>query len=188
MAALAARDLDVITNCSLISEGFDAPAVGALLVLRPTQSLGLHLQMIGRALRPAPGKEKAIILDHAGNVFRHGLPDQDRVWSLTAARRKGAGKEDAPVKLCPECSAVVPAGVRQCPTCGFEFAGREITDVPGELVEMAFDPAALATMPYKQAIGWAGRNREKLRRVQMARGYKRGWLHYVMLEPMSAAP
>jgi superfamily II DNA or RNA helicase len=110
MAGLAAGELAVVTNCALISEAFDAPAVGALSIMRPTQSLGLHLQMIGRALRPSPGKDKAIILDHAGNVFRHGLPDQDRIWSLAAAKRKPPGRHDAPVKRCPECRAIIPAG------------------------------------------------------------------------------
>jgi DNA repair protein RadD len=187
MAALAAGEINVITNCSLISEGFDAPAVGALLIMRPTQSLALHLQMIGRALRTAPGKDRAIILDHAGNVFRHGLPDQDRVWSLDAAKRKAPGEREAPVKTCPECSAVVAAGAGSCPNLGFQFAGREIEHVDGALVEVTTDPAQLAAMTYRQAISWAGPDRTRLRHVAWVRGYKAGWVYHRLIELQGGA-
>lgn len=64
-------DLDIITNCYSFTEGVEVPVLGAVLLLRPRQSVALYLQMCGRALRPAPGKERALILDHAGNVWRH---------------------------------------------------------------------------------------------------------------------
>jgi superfamily II DNA or RNA helicase len=88
IARLGAGGLDVRTNCGLISEGVDVPVLGAAILLRPTHSLALFLQMVGRALRSAPGMARAIILDHAGNVFRHGLPDVPRRWSLDGKPRK----------------------------------------------------------------------------------------------------
>ena len=71
IAGLGKGDPQVITNCSMISEGLDVPSIGAAILIRPTKSLALYLQQVGRALRPAPGKERALILDFAGNVARH---------------------------------------------------------------------------------------------------------------------
>jgi superfamily II DNA or RNA helicase len=88
IAALGSGELDVLTNCGIISEGIDVPIVGAAILLRPTRSLALYLQMVGRVLRPAPGKTRAIILDHAGNFWEHGLPDDPRHWSLEGQSKK----------------------------------------------------------------------------------------------------
>ncbi len=79
---LADGSLDVVTSCALISEGLDVPDVGAAILLRPTQSLTLYLQQIGRALRPKADGRPAVILDHAGNALRHGDPTAPRRWSL----------------------------------------------------------------------------------------------------------
>lgn len=77
-----------LSNCGIISEGFDVPGIEAIQVLRPTASLSLYLQMLGRSLRPAPGKEKAIILDHTTNWLTHGLPCDERTWSLDGVEHK----------------------------------------------------------------------------------------------------
>jgi superfamily II DNA or RNA helicase len=187
MAALANGDIEIITNCGLISEGFDAPAVGAVLLMRPTKSLGLYLQMVGRALRPGDGK-KAIILDHAGNVHRRGLPNQERPWSLTTTRRKAGKAAAAPVKQCPECYALVPAAAQLCSECLYRFPGREIEALAGDLVEVKVEPAALSRMTYREALASAGRDRDRLRRVQIARNYKKGWIHRRILELPEASP
>ena len=70
VAGLGNGEVDIIFNVGLFTEGLDVPALAGVLLLRPTKSLGLYLQMCGRALRVAPGKERAVILDHAGNCFR----------------------------------------------------------------------------------------------------------------------
>lgn len=80
--------LNVLTSCDIVSEGTDIPVVMAAILLRPTASMGLYLQQVGRALRPAPGKTRAVILDHVGNCLRHGLPDEDREWSLAGVVRR----------------------------------------------------------------------------------------------------
>lgn len=72
----------VLTNCGIISEGFDVPTIEAIQCVRPTKSLILWLQMLGRSLRPSPGKDHAIIIDHTQNWIFHGLPDEERAWSL----------------------------------------------------------------------------------------------------------
>lgn len=119
--------IQIMSNVDLFGEGFDVPATVYCGLARPTKSLGLHLQQVGRALRPSPGKDRAIICDHAGNALRPGLglPDDDREWSLKgrAGRAKGGGAPDdsIPVHQCMECYRVVPSSVRICPGCQTEF-------------------------------------------------------------------
>ena len=75
-------EIKVISNCALFDEGLDIPALELVQIARPTQSLSRWLQMVGRALRTAPNKEYAIILDHTNNWSLHGLPTRPRAWSL----------------------------------------------------------------------------------------------------------
>jgi superfamily II DNA or RNA helicase len=82
VARFAAGELQVLVTVDVVSEGFDCPGAAVAILLRPTQSEGLYLQQVGRVLRPAPGKAAAIILDHVGNVHRHGFPDDHRDWTL----------------------------------------------------------------------------------------------------------
>lgn len=130
----------VLCGVELFVEGLDVPGVEAVIMLRPTQSLIVHLQAIGRALRPHPGKETALILDHVGNSMRHGLPDDEREWSLRGKQereKKSKSEEEVTVKQCPICFAIHrPAP--QCPYCGHSYGpgGREIQQQDGELVEL----------------------------------------------------
>ncbi len=82
MTAFREEKIRVLTNCALFDEGLDIPGLDGVILARPTASLGRYLQMVGRALRPSPDKPHATIIDLAGNWQRHGLPDDDRVWSL----------------------------------------------------------------------------------------------------------
>ena len=140
----------LLSNVDLFGEGFDLSAIAqrdvtidCVLQMRPTQSLALHLQQVGRALRPQPGKV-AIMLDHAGNTHRHGLPDDDREWSLAGQERKGRGKADndnepPPPITCGGCFGQIrrPAP-HACPFCGFSLVAeaKEITVADGELQEL----------------------------------------------------
>lgn len=112
----------VISNVELFGEGFDVPGIECAILLRPTRSLTLYLQQIGRALRPSDGKGYATILDHAGNCQRHGLPDDDREWSLDGGRKAKAGSTETArrIRICPSCYA---ANSRQdiCSYCGFRY-------------------------------------------------------------------
>ena len=172
-----------LTSCELISEGTDIPAVSCAILLRPTQSLGLYLQQVGRALRPAPGKTQAIILDHVGNVIRHGLPDEHRDWSLDAeARKKRAKKDDEPkirTRQCPSCYAVhEPKPV--CPVCGHVYVseGRELDHVDGELRQITdADRDQIRRQRYSEQR--AARSLEDLIELGKRKGYKPGWAHAV---------
>lgn len=140
LSGLAAGAVRVLTSCELVSEGFDLPAVGAAILARPTASLGLYLQQVGRALRPHPDKPRAIICDHVGNVRRHGLAEEFREWSLEgSSERKKKQKQEPKLacRQCPSCYAVhAPAFV--CPECGYDY--RKNMESPetadGELVEI----------------------------------------------------
>ena len=138
VAAFAAGTIRVLVTVDVVSEGFDIPAASVAILLRPTQSLGLYLQQVGRVLRPAPGKDAAIILDHVGNVTRHGFPDDIRQWSLEHGAKRAGGNEQAPsVRTCSQCfAAFKPAPI--CPCCGFNCVPdtHEIRVVDGELVEV----------------------------------------------------
>lgn len=113
-------NIQAISNANLLTTGFDAPNIDALIMLRPTASAGLYLQMVGRALRTHPGKENALVLDYAGNVKRFGPIDTIDVTSGKS------GDGDAPVKTCPACREIIHASVRLCPDCGYEFPPPEI--------------------------------------------------------------
>lgn len=144
----AAGRIKVLTNVDLFGEGFDLSAIAqqdvtidAVIQARPTQSLALHLQQVGRALRPAPGKV-AVILDHAGNAMRHGFPDDDREWTLQG-REKGskAANDNAPPPpvICVKCfNAIKRPLPPACPHCGerLQAETKEIEVADGELKEM----------------------------------------------------
>lgn len=175
--AFADGHIQVITSVNLFCEGFDLAAqvdrdvtVEAVLLYRPTQSLALHLQQIGRALRKKP--EPAIILDLVGNLARLGLPDDDREWSLDGRQKKD---REVQVAQCPTCFAS-HAPARACPECGYEYPvlergageGRVLDEIEGELEEI--DLTAIREQR-KREQGQA-KSLEELVSLATARGYK----------------
>ena len=142
------REVLQIVNVDLFGEGFDLPALEVVSMARPTQSLGLFCQQFGRALRPLEGKDRAIIIDHVGNVTRHGLPDAVRLWSLDSVDKRRSGPNDViPVTVCPQCTGVYERLHKVCPYCGHyaEPAGRTAPEfVDGDLLEL--DAETLAAM------------------------------------------
>lgn len=163
----------ILSNAELFGEGFDVPAIEAAILLRPTKSLSLYLQQVGRALRPCDGKAQAIILDHAGNSLTHGLPDDDREWSLEdRPKRKGNEKNESPVRQCLKCFRVYrPA--KACPGCGHQapVQAREIEQRAGELVEVE----AGALKERRKAEERDCKTLADFERLGAARGYKPGW-------------
>ena len=163
--------IKMLTSCQLIGEGIDVPSVGGCILLRPTSSVSLHLQMIGRCLRPS-GDKVAVVLDHVGNTLRLGHHLEDRDWTLEGIAKRD--REAAPsVKVCPACFAAMPSQARQCVECGHEFQPehRELRQVDGELVEVA--------MRARRREQGNAQTLEALREVAQQRGYKRGWAERV---------
>jgi superfamily II DNA or RNA helicase len=178
---LSSGALQGLVSVDIVSEGFDLPCVSTAILLRPTASLSLHLQQIGRVLRPSPGKQRAVILDHVGNCRRHGLAEELRDWSLDGIRKRGKrGPQDdvADTRQCPECFAVHTPSP-QCPQClhVYEIKDRIPDVVDGELEELK---AREAIRGRKREQGTA-QTLEDLIRVGKSRGMKNpyGWAHNV---------
>jgi DNA repair protein RadD len=169
---------EVVTSCNLISEGTDIPAIGCAILLRPTMSLSLYLQQVGRALRLFEGKTESIILDHVGNVMRHGHPCDDREWSLEGTKKKKRTTDmETPVtiKECEYCYNVYYATLAACPSCGTVpvIKERQLEIVDGELEELK--RAELEEKKEKQREVGRARTLEELKKIEKERGYKSGW-------------
>jgi DNA repair protein RadD len=156
------------TNVSVARRGLDLPCLEVACVVRPTKSLVLWLQMIGRIRRPWPGKEGCTVIDHAGACDFHCMPDDEIDWSLDSERKIGDWLEErnadpkTPKKvLCPKCACMFTG--KRCPNCGFEFAEppqaeNTIEHADGILVERdGRDKPSLAEMQkaFNSAIGFA---------------------------------
>jgi superfamily II DNA or RNA helicase len=169
----------VLVSVDLISEGFDVPACDCAILLRPTASLSVYLQQVGRALRPSD--REAVILDCAGNSQTHGLPCDARPWSLQGIAPKSRSDLRAvAVRICPSCYGVHrPAAV--CPFCGHVHAvAREMPkEVQADLVEVDTRRAAAEAKSKRKEVGKA-RTLEELLQIAKDRGYKPGWAYAVM--------
>jgi superfamily II DNA or RNA helicase len=190
LAGLASGEIKVITNCGLISEGVDVPALGAVLMLRPTTSLALYLQQVGRALRPADGKTRAIVLDFAGNTGRHGLPDEPRAWSLYAKPRRQREKAAAsrPCR-CGACFALNRLGAHECLECRADLRTRkERAEVEMRLAEARRreQEDMLVLMRPRERILWAGADEGRLRHVARLNGFKARWVYFRLRELRAA--
>lgn len=202
---LAGGRLNVVTSCDVISEGVDVPVVAGAILLRRTLSLSLYLQQVGRALRPFPGKERAVILDHVGNRYLHGHVLDHREWSLDSVKRDPR-KSAAPVTTeCPQCYGVWPGRPGRCPNCRFDFRREERErqraefrqlegklqeehpDVDGELVHVAAQALRAGSHKDRQKRLWAeayrlaGREdaRERIAELGRLLGYKSRWADVV---------
>lgn len=181
LADLRAGELRVVTNCMILTEGFDLPDLSAAILARPTKSRGLWKQMVGRILRPAPGKFDALILDHANCRDAHGyVTEPDRI-SLKSGIENSRPR---PARMCPACRAKFAGSPKHCPACGAllrtpagerldeELAGLrddghvlvEDTGAPRAKKEPRRMPAWLAEKMYRDDLATA-----------KTRGYKPGW-------------
>jgi DNA repair protein RadD len=192
---LAQGRIDGISSCDLISEGTDIPVASVAICQRHTASTGLHMQQVGRVLRPvyargfdlktqhgrlaaiaASNKPFAFVLDHVGNTIRHGQPDAERLWGLFTEKKKPTiipryeEEEDRPVRRCPKCFAMhKPA--KQCPYCKHEYITE--TDLPnmekGELVEHTRNALEFMLKNYKTLSDY--------KKLAKANGYEETWAH-----------
>ena len=174
--------IKVIVSVDLLGEGFDMPGAHVGIFLRPTQSLGLYLQQIGRVLRTAEGKSHALLLDHVGNVYRHGLPDEVRPWELTRDEVSKNGKKPASVRICGACFCAVSPQTQICPECGYEFPRkpREIAEHDGQLTEVsAADYATVQARRASRTEQGRAQSLADLEAIERQRGYRRGWARHV---------
>jgi len=174
IAEFAAGKVRVLATVDVVSEGFDCPDASCAILLRRTMSEALYLQQVGRVLRPSKDKTHAIVLDHVGNIAKHGFPDDNRNWSLQD--RKGPRSKGAPpapaVRQCPDCyAAFKPAPI--CPCCGHEFKveSRALEQQDGELVKLE---RKAVQQKLRLQVGQA-RSLEQLQAIGRERGYSPGW-------------
>lgn len=142
------REILQLVNVDLFGEGVDVPVNEVISMARPTESYSLYAQQFGRPLRLSPGKEFAIIIDHVGNVMRHGLPDAPREWSLDRRERRSGKSEPSTVRVCVACTAVYERYLDACPDCGEPVPKPAVRSsleyVDGDLFEL--DAETLAQM------------------------------------------
>lgn len=181
VAAFRRGEIQVLSNVDLFGEGFDLPELDCSILLRPTKSLGVYLQQVGRCLRAAPGKDHALILDHAGNMAVHGLPDDEREWTLEGRKKRPRGTPTVMVRECPTCYAVHAMARQTCPECGcrYEVTGREIEHVDGQLEEIDLEKRRQQRRQEEQRA----KTMEELTELGRARGYKRPelWAQHVYM-------
>lgn len=110
-------ELQALVNINVLTEGFDATHIDAVVMLRPTKSAALYYQMVGRGMRLHPGKYDCLILDFSGNIVEHGPVD-----AIRPPRKPGQKADsEAPVRECPQCHGIVPIQARECPDCGYQW-------------------------------------------------------------------
>lgn len=169
IASLKAGRIKVLCNVDVATEGIDVPCVKTVILARPTKSLRVFLQQVGRGSRPDKSGLPFVILDHAGAVIEHGLPHMvEFLPEILHNTKNKSGLKSAPARSCPSCWAVVSASCKACPDCGHEFAsaprgGPE--EHEGELVEVC------APTDTDLRSAW-----EKIREECVDKGYQPGWL------------
>jgi DNA repair protein RadD len=188
---LANGAIDVITNCMVLTEGWDMPEVGACVLARPTRKMGLYRQMIGRVLRPAPCKPDAIIIDHSGAVHRHGFVEDPVEWTLDPERRaenpthNNRSEREFHSRLvdCTQCGALRSSGER-CRHCGFlpSRPPQHLSVIDGDLGRVERDRRVMAESLDRES--WLA----QLAFIQRERGYKPGWIAFKFKEKFGAWP
>lgn len=188
IAGIGNGRLDILTSCAVISEGTDLPVVAGAIMLRPTQSTALWLQQAGRCLRPAPGKDRAIILDCAGNTMAHGMPDADRKWTLQGGI-KGMERLVSATRRCRHCCERVEAGPTHCPSCGKSYGLRIPPPPVGPSLVKAPKAGSLGELTDKEvltaslgALLKVAKDPLDLMRIARVRGYKAGWADHIARE------
>lgn len=166
---LRSGKVKVVSNCMLFTEGWDLPELECAILARPTASLALHLQMLGRIMRSAHGKTSAIVLDHAGNHDLHGLATTKLIYSLEGKVKRES--EELGLRMCPKCYLLFSNKSNTCPECGHviekEKRDADYTEKSADLVELDAESFEFRQKQRFYAIAVATAN---------ARGYQPGWV------------
>lgn len=174
------KEITILSNVDLISEGFNVPDCSVVIMLRPTESLVLDIQQSMRGMRYKPNKQ-SIIIDHVGNYIRHGLPDSPRKWTLeNRSKKKSTNTESISITQCSECFGIVPSGHRLCPLCGFEFEikSSEINEEKDTKLEEIKNNFNLETNYIVTKKVNDLKTYEELTAYAKAKRYKSGWIYH----------
>jgi DNA repair protein RadD len=194
LARLESGEIDVLTNCMVLTEGWDMPPVACCILARPTKKMGLYRQMVGRIIRPAPDKTDAIVLDHSGAIFTHGFVEDFVEWTLDPDRKAESPEHvereqkglDRKLIECSACGVIRETG-KACFHCGFlpQRLARGIVIGQGELGLVddkrrvktdISDPTVRAQ--WHSMLAW----------IASERGYQRGWIEHKYKEKFGAWP
>ena len=191
LGRLASGETELVANCMVLTEGFDLPAIGCIVLARPTKQIGLFRQMAGRGLRVAPDKRNLILIDHSGAVYRHGLLTDRIEWTLDVDKKaknevhEGRSRSElARLVECSSCGAMRTAG-EPCDECGF-FPQRKpdaIIFQEGELGLVRNGDAQSNYDPHLR-MQWHG----MLAHIAGERGYKAGWAAHKFKEKFGTWP
>jgi DNA repair protein RadD len=180
----------ILCSVGVLTTGFDAD-VRCIIDAQPTKSRILFVQKLGRGLRTAPGKDRLVILDHAGNHLRLGMVTdigQDRLDDgkerQNASQRARERGEPLP-KLCDDCKAVVPRAARECPNCGAPIQARnEVEAIDGDLVELGARRTGERHLSIEDKAAFYG----ELRGYAAVKGYNDGWIAHKYRERIGVWP
>jgi DNA repair protein RadD len=184
LARFRSGQVRVLTNCGVMTEGTDVPIIGTISLARPTKSLGLYLQMVGRGFRTdrASGKKDLIVLDHGDHARRLAMPDDKITWTLNPDRTAGRNRTQEERKEfgtrileCSQCGALRESG-KLCPACGFlpRAAPKYVAVQAGDLIEIKNRQAVKQSREEQAASRrqWLG----ELVAIAEERGRKPGWV------------
>jgi DNA repair protein RadD len=191
---LAGGAVDVVTNCMVLTEGWDMPEVGCAVLARPTRKMGLYRQMIGRVLRPALGKSNAIVIDHSGAVHRHGFVEDRVEWTLDPDRRAenpthaSRGEKDFHSRLldCSQCGALRTGG-EPCRHCGFmpTRPPKHLSVIDADLGLVNRNRSVSdRSMSHEERASW----HRQLTFIAQERAYKPGWAAHKYKEKFGEWP
>lgn len=180
----AAGKYDVLNNCALFREGFDVPDTECVILNTATKSLGMYVQCVGRGLRPVPGKEHCIVIDHGNNTIEHGFVEDYDLAPFQLAPTKPKKDGIARTKTCSGCNAVVERFSRECQYCGELFQAEEREVKMGESISFVVADRDAVIMAMVERIN---PNKKQvpphlLRIVEAFKGYKRGWYAHKAIE------
>jgi DNA repair protein RadD len=184
LAAVASGECQILTSVDVVSVGFDCPRLKVAIMLRPTASIVVYLQSIGRILRPWQCQE-ATLIDCVGNVGRHGLPTADRQWTLEDKPKANAAdpKDTISPYSCPKCWGMTARPCTHCAHCGYEVPvqDRAIPLTPGELVEIREREIEAAKVAFKRERS-ACRTFEELVALGKRQGFPSPtvWARYIL--------
>lgn len=195
--AMSQGKIKIITNVALYQEGMDCPDIACVVMARPTKSLGLYRQCVGRGLRISGEHQDCIVIDHGGVVEEHGLVDDEVVWTLDGKKRAWKKKKQKEPKekslvTCSVCNLVFE-GADKCPDCGspVKSFGKKVETVDAELKELSGKKATTADK--RRYLGmlkkWVFDNKKNPKMIKAKYRSKFGcWPHHTIADCLPIQP
>lgn len=170
---------NLIISVATLTTGVDVPDLKNIILARPTRSKNLYIQMLGRGTRIFPGKTHFTVYDHVGNAKRHGFIEYEERADLKPVKRSKSKVGEAPVKICSDCTSIVPASARVCKECGYVFPLHTIED------KTAGDGSLKEVKPLtieERELNKFRLTCSRLLAKAWANDYKSGWMYHEVIK------